>query len=74
MSTPRQLRFRPGLVKGTTEGVIADLWFEGDKVTGVDLIPILIVEEHRPILLDADSGYHVLERIWTASDEVRRWS
>lgn len=58
----------------TTEGVIADLWFEGDKVTGVDLIPILIVEEHRPILLDADSGYHVLERIWTASDEVRRWS
>lgn len=57
----------------TTEGIIADLWFEGSKVTGMDLRPILIVEEHRPVLLDVDGGYHVLERIWTATDEVRSW-
>jgi poly-gamma-glutamate synthesis protein (capsule biosynthesis protein) len=57
----------------TTEGFIADIWFEGSKVTGIDYRPILIVEEHRPVLLDRDNAYHVLERIWTASEEVRSW-
>ncbi len=57
----------------TTEGTIADVWFEGSKVTGVDLKPVLIVEEHRPVLLDEDNAYHVLERIWSASEEVRGW-
>ncbi len=54
----------------TTEGLIADLWFEGDKVLGVDLRPVLILEEHRPVLLDADNAYHVLERIWAASEPL----
>lgn len=57
----------------TMEGVIADVWFEGDKVKGIDLIPILIIEEHRPVLLDNDNAYHVLERILDASEVVRSW-
>ena len=55
----------------TMEGMIADLWFEGPDVTGVDLRPVLIVDEHRPTMLDEDSAYHVLQRVWDASEGLR---
>lgn len=55
----------------TTEGLIADLWFEGPEVTGIDLRPVLIVEEHRPTLLDEDNAFHVLQRVWNASEGLR---
>ncbi|CAN5622504.1 hypothetical protein BH23CHL2_BH23CHL2_06110 [soil metagenome] len=57
----------------TMEGVIADIWFEGETVKGIDLNPVLIIEEHKPVLLDHDNAYHVLERIWDASETVRGW-
>ena len=57
----------------TMEGMIADIWFEGQKVKGIDLIPVLIIEEHKPVLLDNTGAYSVLQRVWDASELVRSW-
>ena len=56
----------------TTEGMIADLWFDGDSVANIDLKPVLIVDEHQPQLMSEDPAYHVLERVWDASEALRR--
>lgn len=57
----------------TQEGVYANVWFEGSTVKFIDLIAVLIEDEHRPRRMSASEEHPVLERIWEASETVRSW-
>lgn len=54
----------------TMEGTFADIWMQGDKVLEVDLVPILIEDDHRPRLMDPWEAQPVLDRIWGAADHI----
>lgn len=54
----------------TMEGTFADIWMQGDQVLEVDLVPILIEDDHRPRLMDPWEAQPVLDRIWGAADRI----
>ena len=57
----------------TQEGVYANIWFEGSTVKFIDLIAVLIEDEHKPRRMSEAEAYPVLQRIWDASETVRSW-
>lgn len=54
----------------TMEGMYANVWLQGSNVVEIDLIPILIEDEHRPRRMDRVEAKPVLERVWNASDRI----
>ncbi len=57
----------------TMEGMFANVWFEGSTVKLLDLIPVLIEEEHRPRRMSEAEALSVLNRVWDATEDVRGW-
>jgi poly-gamma-glutamate synthesis protein (capsule biosynthesis protein) len=58
----------------TQEGVYANIWFEGSTVKNIDLVAVLIEQEHRPRRMSEAEALPVLDRIWEASETVRGWA
>jgi poly-gamma-glutamate synthesis protein (capsule biosynthesis protein) len=54
----------------TMEGMFADIWMQGEKVLEIDLVPVLIEDDHRPRLMDPWEAQPVLDRVWGASDNI----
>jgi poly-gamma-glutamate synthesis protein (capsule biosynthesis protein) len=54
----------------TKEGMFADVWMQGAKVLEIDLVPVLIEDEHRPRRLDPWEAVPVLQRVWDATDRI----
>jgi poly-gamma-glutamate synthesis protein (capsule biosynthesis protein) len=57
----------------TLEGMYANIWLEGGRILGLDLIPVLIEDEHRPRRMNEWEAFPVLERVWEATEIVRSW-
>jgi poly-gamma-glutamate synthesis protein (capsule biosynthesis protein) len=56
----------------TKQGMIADVWMQGDKVLNLDLVPVLIEDYHKPRRMSDDEAWPVLEHVWAASDAITR--
>lgn len=54
----------------TMEGMYANVWLQGSNVVEIDLIPVLIEDEHRPRRMDLVEARSVLERVWDATDRM----
>ena len=56
----------------TTQGFIAEVGFDVDRVLGFRLRPVVIQDVHRPDLVDpAREGAAILQRAWAASDRLQ---
>lgn len=54
----------------TTQGMIAHIWMKGGDVLSIDLVPIVIEDEHRPRVMSPQEAVPVLNRVWEASERI----
>ncbi len=54
----------------TTQGMIAHIWMKGADVLSIDLVPIVIENEHRPRVMNPQEAVPVLNRVWEASERI----
>lgn len=54
----------------TTQGMIAHVWMKGADVLSIELVPIVIENEHRPRVMSPEEAVPVLNRVWEASERI----
>lgn len=54
----------------TKQGLILHLTFDGTRLIGLRLVPIMIENFYRPRLVEGAQALAVLDRVWQSSDEL----
>ncbi len=54
----------------TMQGMIAHVWMKAARVLSIDLVPVLIEDEHRPRVMNVEEAVPVLNRVWEASERL----
>ncbi len=54
----------------TTQGLFAHIYLDGDRVREIDLVPVLIEDEHKPRRMAPYEGVPVMQRVWDATDRL----